>query len=223
MSLHPEEPAVAEWLAVPLRDIAKALLDEAPVSRPRIVAVDGRSGAGKSTVAARLCGALPAASVVHLDDVAWGHSFFGWVDLLTVGILERARCGEPVRFRPPGWDRVGRAGALEVPAKRQVVIVEGVGAGRHELAPAVDVTIWVQSDAGEARQRGIARDGGNRAAEEFWDEYAAAERPFLAHHRPWDRANLMIAGTPRVPHDPHAEVVVAPGPIQPPTWTVPNL
>jgi hypothetical protein len=76
----------------------------------------------------------------------------------------------------------------------------------------------VQSDAVQARRRGIERDGGDQAAEDFWDEYAAAERPFLAHHRPWENARLVIAGTPELRHDPRTEIVVAPGPIAPSVW-----
>jgi hypothetical protein len=51
--------------------------------RPRIVAVDGRSGSGKTAFAERLRTAIPGAQVVHTDDIAWWHSRFGWDDLIT--------------------------------------------------------------------------------------------------------------------------------------------
>lgn len=35
---------------------------------------------------------------------------------------------------------------------------------------------------------------------------------FLAEDRPWERADLIVSGTPELPHDPSSEVVVA-GPI----------
>ncbi|MEQ4207505.1 hypothetical protein [Actinopolymorpha sp. B9G3] len=217
LSVYPEEPAASGWLVAPLGEAAEMLLDGAPVGRPTIVAVDGRSGAGKTTVAERLRGVLPAAGVVHIDDVAWYHSdsFFGWVDLLVTGIVEPVLRGARVRLRPPAWSLRGREGAIEVSAHRRVLLIEGVGAGREELAHLVDATIWVQSDSDKARQRGIARDGGDQAAEDFWDRYAAAERPFLAHHRPWEHATLVIAGTPHLHHDPRTEILVAPGPIRP--------
>jgi len=58
------------------------------VSRPRIVAVDGRSGSGKTTLTERLRSAVPDAEVVHTDDIAWWHSRFGWDDLMIDGVLE---------------------------------------------------------------------------------------------------------------------------------------
>jgi len=35
------------------------------------------------------------------------------------------------------------------------------------------------------------------------------EIPFLAADRPWERATIIVAGTPDVPHDPTREVVIA--------------
>jgi hypothetical protein len=37
----------------------------------------------------------------------------------------------------------------------------------------------------------------------------AEELPFMAQQRPWTRANVIVAGTPRVPYDPANEVVIA--------------
>jgi hypothetical protein len=43
----------------------------------------------------------------------------------------------------------------------------------------------------------------------------AEEEPFLAGQRPWERADLVVAGTPQIPFDPLTELVVA----QPPSGT----
>jgi len=69
--------------------------------------------------------------------------------------------------------------------------------------------VWVQSDLAEADRRGIERDGGTPDARDFWYEWAAEEIPFQADHRPWDRADVVVAGTPPLPHGP-GEVVLAP-------------
>lgn len=73
----------------------------------------------------------------------------------------------------------------------------------------VDAVVWVQSDVVEAERRGIERDGGDPAAVSFWDLWMAEELPFMARERPWTRANVIVAGTPRVSHDPATEVVIA--------------
>jgi hypothetical protein len=66
----------------------------------------------------------------------------------------------------------------------------------------------VQTDEDEARHRGLARDGADEAG--FWAEWQAAEDPFQAEQRPWERAGLVVCGAPDLPHDPLSELVVAP-------------
>lgn len=209
----PEEPPAAPWTARPLSEVAAAILATvgAPGGRPAIVAVDGRSASGKTTFASRLTGAVPGAVVVHTDDVAWWESFFGWDQLMAQGILEPLRRGDAVRFRPPAWERRGRDGAIEVPAEAPLVVVEGVGASRRSLAHLLDGAVWVQSDAAEARRRGIERDGGDEEAEAFWDEWDGEEIPFMADDRPWERAFAVVCGMPQlagVVHDPATDVLV---------------
>jgi uridine kinase len=178
------------------------------LGRPHILAVDGRSGGGKTTAANRLAAVVPGATVLHTDDVAWYHAFFDWADLMRDGILAPLRRGEPVAYRPPAWDERGREGAITVPAGCTLVIVEGVGIGRRELSEYVDALLWVQTDEDEARRRGLARDGADSAA--FWAEWQAAEDPFQAEQRPWERAGVVVSGAPELPHDPLRELVVAP-------------
>lgn len=86
-----------------------------PIGRPRIVAVNGRGAAGKSTLAARLTHAVPASAVVHTDDLAWNEPFFAWGHLLTA-VLEPLQDGQSVQPRPPGvdvqWSPRGESGAV---------------------------------------------------------------------------------------------------------------
>ena len=202
MRLYAGEPAAGPWRVVPVGEVLGLL------GGPRVLAVDGRSGGGKTTVAARLAATVPGSTIVHTDDVAWYHDFFDWADLMHDGILAPLRRGEPVAYRPPAWDERGREGAITVPAASPLVVVEGVGIGRRELAPHVDALLWVQADEDEARRRGLARDGADEA--DFWAEWQAAEDPFQAEQRPWERAGLIVAGCPDLPHDPLHELVVAP-------------
>jgi hypothetical protein len=81
-----------------------------------------------------------------------------------------------------------------------VVLVEGVGSSRQGLVPWLDAAVWLQSDPDEAYRRGIHRDvvqGRNgEEAIAFWNEWMAQELPFLAADRPWERADLVVCGTP---------------------------
>lgn len=213
ITTFPGEPVAEPWTPWQIADVVTHLLGVvgAPSGRPAILAVDGRSGGGKSTFAERVAHAVPGAVVVHTDDVAWWESFFGWDHLMAGGVLEPARRGEAVRFRPPAWEERGREGAIEVPDGARLVVVEGDGSSRRSLAHLLDGAVWVQSDANDSRRRGIERDGGTQEAADFWDEWDADEVPFFDADRPWERADLVICGTPHltgVVHDAATEVLV---------------
>ena len=53
--------------------------------------------------------------MIHTDDIAWHHSRFDWSELLARSVLQPIRNGQPVGYRPPGWESHGRTGAIEVP------------------------------------------------------------------------------------------------------------
>ena len=143
--------------------------------------------------------------MVHTDDIAWEYSRFGWDDLLVGGVIGPWRGGGDVRYRPPGWAAHDRPGAIEAAGGRPLVI-EGSGAGRAELAGLADLLVWVQSDRALARARALVRDAsyGTRTpdeAEAFWDDWMTEEEPFFAADRPWERAGLVVLGTPPVGSD----------------------
>jgi energy-coupling factor transporter ATP-binding protein EcfA2 len=205
-----DEPVAVLWRVAPLSELVSVLnAGGRLVGRPRIVAVDGRSGSGKTTLAERLRTAMPDAEVVHTDDIAWWHSCFGWDDLMLGGVLEPLHRGQSVHFQPPAWTYRGRAGQIDVSGKASVVIIEGVGAARREVTQLLDGAVWVQSDSSEAKHRVILRDGDDAPAREVRDAWMAEEIPFLAADRPWERATIIVDGTPDISHDPIGEVVIA--------------
>ena len=163
LRLAQEEPEAGPWRAELLTAVIEALIWRGPgqtvSGRPVVLAIDGRSNAGKTTLAGRIGEAVPGSAVVHTDHIAWEHSRFGWADLLADGILAPARMGRAVSFRPPRWDEHGRAGSIDVAAGCPLLVIEGDGAGRREVAQLIDALIWVQSDEREARRRALARAG----------------------------------------------------------------
>ena len=96
-----------------------------------------------------------------------------------------------MRYRPPAWQEESREGAIGVSAGLDLVLVEGVGAARSELMHLIDAVVRVQSDATQA------------------NEWMAEELPFLAAQRPWERATVVVAGTPRLAHDRATHMVLA--------------
>ena len=221
LQLAPEEPEAGPWRVERLTTVVNAVtrrgLDQ---DRPVVLAVDGRSNSGKTTLAARIGDAVPGSAVVHTDDIAWEHSRFGWADLLIDGILVPVHQGQAVSYRPPRWDEHGREGSIEVPAGCPLLIIEGDGAGRREVAHLTDTVIWVQADERETRRRTAARaahrpaaDLANRPADGApidEDGWMAEEIPFNTAQRTWERADLIVCGTPQIAYDPRTQIVIAP-------------
>jgi hypothetical protein len=123
LRLAREEPEAGPWRAELLSAVIEALTQPAPGrvidGRPVILAVDGRSNNGKTTLAARIAAAVPGSAVVHTDDIAWQHSRFGWADLLIGGILEPVTgAGPSATARRAGPSTAGRDPSRFRPAAR---------------------------------------------------------------------------------------------------------
>jgi hypothetical protein len=224
LQLAEEEPEACLWRVERLSTLVNALTRpraERSSGRPAVLAIDGRSNSGKTTLAGRIHEMVPGSVVIHTDDVAWEHSRFGWDDLLRDGILVPVRAGQAVSYRPPRWDEHGRDGSLEVPAGCPLLIIEGDGAGRREVAHLIDTVIWVQADAREIGRRAAARaadppaaDLANAAADGSpldEDGWMAEEIPFNTAQRTWERADVIVCGTPEIPYDPGTQIVIAGG------------
>ena len=217
LQLPAGEPEAGPWRAELLSTIIEEFAGpgRAGRGRPVILAVDGRSNGGKTTLAARIAKASPGSAVVHTDDIAWAAlSRFGWADLLIEAILAPVHRGRPVSYRPPQWAGQDREGSIEVPSGCPLLVIEGDGAGRREVADLIDALIWVQSDEREAERRALARIGKPQESPTLQDyrEWMAEEMPFNAAQRTWERADVIVCGTPEVPCDPVTEIVVAPAP-----------
>src|SRR4028119_12345 len=105
MRLHPGEVQATGWRVEELSVVVRRLRAAAPdvSGRPLLVAIDGRGGAGKSTLVDRLRTAVPGSGVVHTDDIAWNHACFDWGDLMVEGVLRPLPRGEAVAVRPAAW------------------------------------------------------------------------------------------------------------------------
>lgn len=141
-----------------------------------VVLIDGRSGAGKSSLAARLVHRWPVAGRVQM--VALDSIYPGW-DGLDDGV-ERAR--EWI-LRPHGrgllgtwrrwdWDQGTEAESHAVDPSLGV-IVEGSGILRESTAALADVRVWVESGDAARKARALARDGDTYRP--HWERWASQE------------------------------------------------
>jgi uridine kinase len=155
----------------------------------RVVAVDGPSGAGKTTLAARLTEVL-AAPVVHVDDIypGWDGLAAG-VPLVTTQVLERLAAGEPAAYRRWDWlhDRWTRT--VPVPPT-PVLVLEGVGSSARPAGAYATVCVWVEAARDVRFERGIARDGESYRPQ--WERWAAQEVALFAADGTRERADVRL-------------------------------
>jgi para-aminobenzoate synthetase len=151
--------------------------------------VDGRSGAGKTSLAAGLRAALDA-PVVALEEL-----YGGWdglergIDLLVSAVLEPLSAGRAARVPRYDWVAAawGTPWVLEPPG---LLIVEGVGAGARRAAAYASVLVWMEAPESVRKKRALDRDGETFAP--HWDTWAAQEDAMLAREHTPDRADFLI-------------------------------
>lgn len=175
-----------------------------PSRRSRLVAVDGRGGAGKSVFAARLSAALHHAPIVHTDDFATGAPGDEWWPRLKSQVIEPLAEGVPARYRRYDWRQRRFAEWHEVqPAP--VVIVEGVSSARRATADALTLAIWIHAPRPNRLARGLDRDG--EAARSNWERWMAEEDEHFRRDATIERCEVIVDGSPSIPHDPEREFV----------------
>lgn len=148
---------------------------------PVIIAIDGRSGAGKTTLAVELAARLRAhhkVSLFHLEDI-----YPGWNGLATgieryvSTVLAPLSRGEAASWVCWDWENHDD-GEPRVTLPAEIVIVEGVGAAAAAARPLLSAVIWAEAPDDVRRTRALDRDGGTY--EPFWDQWAAQEEEWLA-------------------------------------------
>ena len=107
-------------------------MSSAPPVAVRLVAVDGRGAAGKSTFAARLAAALGGAPVVHTDDFA-SPDKAPWWPRLEEQVLRPLAAGCPGRYQRYDWQRRELAEWHDVPVGTVVLVITAGWAGRGTM------------------------------------------------------------------------------------------
>jgi hypothetical protein len=199
----------------------------ARLGRTRLVAVDGPSGAGKTTFAARLAAALatvggPASAagvgggagvatgpvpavpdpvpVVHTDDLldGWADQFTFW-PRLDEWVLAPLRAGRPGRYRRYDWRAGHFAGPWITVPPAPVVILEGVSSARAAVAAELTFAVFVTAPVRLRRDRALSRDGVELLP--WLRRWWRGERRHFATDRTAARADLVVDGATSPSHD----------------------
>ncbi|MCC9204035.1 hypothetical protein [Arthrobacter sp. zg-Y769] len=160
---------------------------------PLLIAVDGFSGAGKTTLATEIAAAmsrLGSVRLFHLEDI-----YPGW-DGLESGMTSYRECvlrplaeGRPAHWQAWDWD-AGRYGDWQTTDPADVVVFEGVGAAHREARPLLDTSVWVDGEESVRRRYALDRDGGTYAP--HWERWAAQERRWAADDDAASAADLTV-------------------------------
>ena len=186
----------------------------------RLMLIDGRAGAGKSTLANRLAVSLggtassgagtfnpdaPLAAsapvqILHADDM-----YEGWagpatmVDILLDRVLVPLASGRDGGFEMWDWAADARSHTIAV-AARPWLIVEGVGVGLPQARELAVLTVFVDAPWEVRLQRGIERDHLAYAdVVERWTGFEAQEREMHERNGTREAADFVLDGTAAIP------------------------
>lgn len=161
-------------MGLSLAQLADLLVGTEPrLAGVRLVALDGRSGSGKTWLAEQLAAPI-GAPVIHLEDLYPGwDGLAGTARVLADWVTGPLGHGRPARWRRFDWDAMSYA-EWHTTGPAGVIILEGCGSIRTGLAATYAARIWVEAPAATRHQR--LRDRPDWAAyEPHAEQWARAE------------------------------------------------
>lgn len=178
---------------------------------PRVIALDGRSGVGKSTIAAEI-GRVTNAVVIDQDDFYAGDERFNWRSMSAAAkadacidwrrvrkdVLEPLLNGNSASWHPFNWDTMQGLSPTAIHADpADLIVIDGAYSARPALTDLLDLSVLVTLDDVERRERIRRREGPDWDDTWFriWDE---SEDWYFSSIRPPESFDLVLA---RSPHD----------------------
>ncbi|MFJ4225011.1 hypothetical protein [Microbacterium sp. NPDC089695] len=159
-----------------------------------VVLIDGRSGAGKTTLARLLVERWPVRGRVQL--IALDSIYPGWdglesgVQRAVDGILRPHGRGLLGTWRRWDWEH-GRDAESHAVDPALSLLVEGSGILTPTTAAIADVRIWVDAGDEARKRRALARDGD--AYRPHWERWASQEEKHLSEDGPRALATRIVA------------------------------
>lgn len=188
-------------------DLIVRKIDAAPSKgKTKLVAIDGRGGSGKSSLARELIAHAPAFKLLSVDAFPctpqqhpWHplgtQTWVDWERLRDEALLPLSRGADATYLRTPWW-KAQTPGPTETILSGGTVIVEGCYALRRELRDLYALRIWVECPVNEAMENAIRRDG--EASRRSWVEaYVPNESAYIAAQHPDRAADIVVRSSSR--------------------------
>lgn len=175
-----------------LEDLLKS---PAQCGNTHIIAIDGRAGAGKTTLANELHLALSlnrSVAVIHLEEIYGGWEF-ALGETLTESlsrILNSVSAGVSVSFPVYDWACEQFGPIREIPPTT-LLIIEGVGSAQKVVRTMASATIWIDIDQKTALKRVLERDG--LAIQEEMDLWQIREERHFLSDATRENADFILA------------------------------
>ena len=183
----PSSASRVDGVAAALHAAAELILADVRALRAPapVVLIDGRSGAGKSSLARELVARWPGGGPVQL--VALDSLYPGWdgldagVEYAREHVLAPHAAGRVGVWRRWDWEDDVRAEAHAVTASLPLV-VEGSGILTPATAGLGDLRVWLESPEESRRERALTHDGD--AYRPHWTRWADQEQRHVARDEP---------------------------------------
>ena len=185
-----------------LSALLSAALAQKP-TRPLVLALDGRCGSGKTTMAAALAEQFPDSIVLHTDDFYlppaqrgpdWEKTPCANMDLarLRDEVLVPARDGQSVPYRAYSC-REGAYQPVKQLKTQPLVILEGSYSQHPLLTPYEDFRVFVTCSDDEQSRRLQAREGG--CYQSFAARWVPLEEAYFSHYHIENKADFVMDTT----------------------------
>ena len=186
--------------------------DQMVGSHTRLVCIDGKAGAGKTTLTALVAAELGSRDisheVVHMDDLyeGWG-GLLAARDVVVHDLLEPLVAGGRARYRHFDWEQNSYTHTVEVP-RVSVILLEGCGSAPPEVDALASLVLFIDAPDDLRLARGLARDG--VAARAPWLAFMADEEQMAQRDGTFERAAVVLNERAQVLRWPNGSDQVAP-------------
>ena len=185
-----------------LTSLLAAALAQQP-TKPLVLALDGRCGSGKTTLAGRLAQQFPASITLHTDDFylppaqrapSWEHTPCANMDLarLRDEVLRPAYMGQAASYRPYSCREGTYQPMQELPAQ-PLVILEGSYSHHPLLAEYETIRVFITCSKEEQTRRLQAREG--ERYENFAARWIPLEEGYFAEYHIEEDADFVVDTT----------------------------
>ncbi len=140
-----------------IRDLTSS---NSPIGKTHVICIDGRAGAGKTTLAAQLAKAFDGSIQIHMDDL-----YQGWTNALgpaltqtLLEIIAAQRSSKALSLPIFDWN-LGKFASSRVIPPCKILFLEGVGSAQRKVREFASTTIWLDIESEIGIQRVLERDG----------------------------------------------------------------